>query len=174
MAVTTASRFGQLKSSLTKNGETTPFVDVGPQNVKEDAFYMWQCMMASMAEYKVQKEASELAAEMGLSNKADQDYVCYTDLGCFYKNGTLSSMNKLPHNTKTVFYLWTFADQQNPQVLDWKKPATISNSLFRADRPTVLMIHGFTNDVNSVWVPDIKAAVFRGVSPKLDAQHFIA
>ena len=143
VTITAASRFDQLKTSLTRNVESTPYVDVGRQNVPEDAHYMWQCMMASMAEHKVQQEASELATEIGLMKAGDKDYVCYSDLGCFYKNGTLSSMNKLPHNTKTVFYLWTFADQPNPQVLDWKRPATIRNSNFRADRPTVVMIHGF-------------------------------
>ena len=141
---------------------STPFVDIGPQNEKEDFVYLYKSIADSQAEY----QAAKHLAQRGFLGRGD-DHICYDGHGCYYKNDTYSNFWALPDSPEyinTVFYLYTEAEQTNPQVISYSDPKTITGSRFKKDKPTTIFIHGFGDSVKTAWMPQIQKAVFHGVS----------
>ncbi|OWA52475.1 putative Pancreatic lipase-related protein 2 [Hypsibius exemplaris] len=136
-------------------------ISLGDRVEPESTAYIY----TSIAQSYLQYEAAKRAAEVGLNRDVNDDHICYNGYGCFYKNGTFGNFYRLPagpDHVRTNFHLYTSAEQRDPEVLDYKDVASLGESSFRGDRPTVMMIHGFGSGPWSAWSPRLKAAVFRG------------
>ncbi|OWA52478.1 putative Pancreatic lipase-related protein 2 [Hypsibius exemplaris] len=141
----------------------TNFDRSDPRTVLEDdSAYIYASIAQSVLQYKIAKEA----AELGLDRSDAVNHVCYDDYGCFYKNGTYGNFYRLPWgpaDVDTKFQLFTALENHRPEMLDYKNVTSLVTSSFRADRPTVMMIHGFGSGPWGNWVPPMKEAIFRGI-----------
>jgi Lipase len=149
-----------------------------PQDVVEDPVYIYRSVVKSYFEYKAAKEAAELAAKLPANLRAkaakENEHVCYDGYGCFFKNGTYGNFWRLPlapEEINTVFYLYTSAEQEDPEVLDFHNATTLLQSSFRADKPTIIMIHGFGSGAKASWNVAFRAAIFRGVCISVRKNH---
>lgn len=68
-----------------------------------------------------------------------------------------------PEYIKTRFFLYTTAQQTDPELLDYRNSTTLANSKFRGDLPTTILIHGFGNDPQSHWIEPFRQTIFRNV-----------
>ncbi|KAK6188475.1 hypothetical protein SNE40_004642 [Patella caerulea] len=88
--------------------------------------------------------------------------VCYKDLGCFdnfypFNNAILD----LPESPDVIGISVTLYTRQNRehdkgQLILFNNTDTIQNSDFDAKRPTKIIIHGFSNDLNTDWLHKMK------------------
>ncbi|XP_055352659.1 pancreatic triacylglycerol lipase-like isoform X2 [Paramacrobiotus metropolitanus] len=107
------------------------------------------------------------AVKKDAANDKRPTSVFYEGLGWFYRNGTLSNLNKLPMDPKqmgTKFLLYTQQNQLQPEQLDYTNPATIQQCSFRAGLPTVVITHGFKTSKGQAglqWVMLFVDALFR-------------
>lgn len=161
---------------VTAEDYQTNTVDIGPQDQAEDPKYIYECMMKSHAQHKLQLATPEIRltphrgrfpAIETLGSLFNQR-VCYpeAELGCFYRNGTYEDFKRVPthYAADTRFLLYTFAGQTDPQLLDYRKPASLTGSSFRPELSTTVFIHGFTNSPRTFWMKDFQKAVFAAVS----------
>lgn len=91
-------------------------------------------------------------------------------IGWFYRNGSLSNLNRLPiapEQMNTKFMLFTTQDQPEAELLDYNDISTIQRSHFRAGLPTFIITHGFKTSKGQAslqWVMLFVDALFRSVS----------
>jgi Lipase len=89
--------------------------------------------------------------------------------GWFYRNGSLSNLDRLPmspEQVQTKFLLFTSANQIAAELLDYKDPGTIQRSSFHPELPTVIITHGFktsTGTASLQWIMLFIDALFRRV-----------
>ena len=141
----------------------TRTVKLGHHVKPENTAYIYQSVVESYLKYEAAKQAEEL----GLTRAGDANHVCYDGYGCFFKNGTYGNFYRLPASPKVVstkFYLYRSADQEDPELLDYKNMTSLFESSFRGDQPTVITIHGFSSGPWAEWGQPMRAAVFRAVS----------
>ncbi|KAK3775712.1 hypothetical protein RRG08_006023 [Elysia crispata] len=87
--------------------------------------------------------------------------ICYGNLGCFtddppYTN-TLGVLPGSPAEVGTRFFLYTRASPY-PEQLDYNFPANVNRSSFDPELPTKVIIHGYQNNLQTVWLSRMKDA----------------
>ncbi|KAM9197643.1 pancreatic lipase-related protein 2-like [Dugong dugon] len=94
--------------------------------------------------------------------------ICYERLGCFSNEkpwgGTLQRpINVLPWDPKDIdtrFLLYTNENQNNYQLISATDPDTIEASNFKPDRKTRFIIHGFIDEGEEGWLPEMCKKMF--------------
>ncbi|OQV19687.1 putative Hepatic triacylglycerol lipase [Hypsibius exemplaris] len=110
-------------------------------------------------------------AQVDKGNDNRPKAVFYDDLGWFYRNGSLSNLDRLPaspNQIQTKFLLYTSPDQLTAEVLDYKDAASIQRSGFNPALPSVVVIHGFKTSSGTAslqWVMLFIDALFRRQGP---------
>ncbi|RUS75042.1 hypothetical protein EGW08_017197, partial [Elysia chlorotica] len=89
--------------------------------------------------------------------------VCYDVVGCFNNNPPFDNAgNELPGSpveVGTKFHLYTIEKRDIATSLVYTQPVSITNSNFRSDRPTKVVIHGLNNKETSDWIIKIRKAL---------------
>ncbi|XP_069128274.1 pancreatic lipase-related protein 2-like [Argopecten irradians] len=86
--------------------------------------------------------------------------VCYPFVGCFDNFAPFDNANldlpRSPEAIGTVMLLFTPEGGSQPEILDYTNVNTVQNSLYKPTRKTKFVIHGFTNNINSTWMYEMK------------------
>ncbi|XP_060081627.1 pancreatic lipase-related protein 2-like [Ylistrum balloti] len=86
--------------------------------------------------------------------------VCYPFVGCFDNYAPFDNANldlpRSPDAIGTVMLLFTPEGGSQPEVLDYTNVNTVLNSHYNHDRKTKFIIHGFTNNINTTWMYQMK------------------
>ena len=89
--------------------------------------------------------------------------VCYPHVGCYKANSLLNPATSVlpmsPDKIRPTFDLYTRQNKATAQLLNPYDSQTISKSGFHANRPTVLITHGFTDTVTQGWALTMKDAL---------------
>ncbi|UJR19751.1 hypothetical protein I4U23_022884 [Adineta vaga] len=97
------------------------------------------------------EESSTSPAEAGTS-------VCYPVVGCFDNDPPFDNAGlEVPQNAsiiKTTFLLFTSSRATDPEILEYdKNDKTIIDSKFNSSQWLRIIVHGFTNNRHSFWIP---------------------
>ena len=118
-------------------------------------------VVASVAEYEAAKTVDNVPGTSG-SAIAGPDSLCYDDLGCFTRVGNFTSFRRLPSTPQymmTEFQLFTGAQQEEPDILDYGNASSVLESKFRKGQPIIFVVHGFGDSSQAQWYKDFKTAV---------------
>ena len=89
--------------------------------------------------------------------------VCCPHVGCYRANSLLNPATSVlpmsPDKIRPTFDLYTRQNKATAQLLNPFDSQTISKSGFNANRPTVLITHGFTDTVTQGWALTMKDAL---------------
>ncbi|GAV06858.1 hypothetical protein RvY_16774-2 [Ramazzottius varieornatus] len=146
------------------NNQESNVVDANPTEPRmEDGGKMFLGVLSSYLEYETFK-----------NNKEDDNRplsVFYEGLGWFYRNGSLSNIDRLPASpaeVDTKFLLYTAPNQMTGQLLNYANVSSIHLSNFQPGWPTVVITHGFktsTGTASLQWVMLYIDALFRRQGP---------
>lgn len=92
--------------------------------------------------------------------------VCYTHVGCFDNNdpfnNAASELPQSPETIDTAFLLFTQEAPTNPEFLSYEfDDEKIMKSSINPSRWLRIIIHGFTNNRDSVWIPKLTAELLK-------------
>lgn len=143
----------------------------GPSVDSEDPLYLYNSMLASVAKYQL---AAQAAQSGKFSRQQVLDHICYDDLGCFFLNGTFGNFWTLPFGPElinTTFHLYTSAEQTEYETLSYTNINSLTESAFRGDLPTTILIHGFGNKPTDSWMEPFRRTIFHNVRISANGAH---
>lgn len=93
---------------------------------------------------------------------------CYPFVGCFdnfapFDNAALDLPNS-PEQVGTKMQLFTRVNRQQGQFLNFTDMSTITRSHFSSVRKTKFIIHGFSNNIKTPWLYEMKDELLKLVS----------
>ncbi|KAL1440838.1 hypothetical protein MTO96_009137 [Rhipicephalus appendiculatus] len=95
-----------------------------------------------------------------------EETVCYSGVGCFSRRDRMThpiALPQDPRNVGTQFHVYSRRNNDIPTVFMEAGPKSIASyaHLFREPRKLVVLLHGFTQSVDSRWLHYTKAALLK-------------
>ncbi|CAF0991636.1 unnamed protein product [Rotaria magnacalcarata] len=91
--------------------------------------------------------------------------VCYPVVGCFDNNEPFNNAGlevpQSPEFIDTAFLLFTQESQTDPEFIVYDSDKSILNSSVSTSRWLRIIIHGFQNNRESVWIPKLRAELLK-------------
>ena len=92
--------------------------------------------------------------------------VCYDQVGCYSLEGVFKHHSFLPqHPDKIQVNMRLNTRVNGPQledteIIQWRDPSTLLDSSFDSKKPTLILIHGWSNDVDTPWLVEMMQVKF--------------
>ncbi|XP_069679700.1 phospholipase A1-like [Periplaneta americana] len=118
---------------------------------------------------------SECAAVSSWIRSADEDDVCFDQLGCFSTKAPWVTFTRPlpppedPNDAPVTFFLFTRSNVRQPYVVVTWPDIDMTGSGFDEKRTTVFIVHGYQSSATAAWLRDMKNAMLQTV----DANVFL-
>ena len=91
--------------------------------------------------------------------------ICYSLVGCFDNNDPFNNAGlevpQSPELVDTAFLLFTQDSPTNPEFLSYEDDSSILKADINPSRWLRIIIHGFTNNRDSVWMGKLKTELLK-------------
>ncbi|KAK8771793.1 pancreatic lipase-related protein 2-like [Amblyomma americanum] len=109
---------------------------------------------------------TEVAKQQRKKIEVLPEKVCYTDVGCFSRWDRMTHPVALPQDpqgVRTQFHFYNRENRDIPAVITEPGPRSLVSQahFFREPKKLVVLLHGFTQSVVSLWLHHTKAALLK-------------